>query len=163
MEVSIYSAITVLLALLSLLTVTEAGFFDLYCYRCHSNEKGCGEYLNWWLLQREICDMDSPKCVKIIRRENAQKSYTRACLKDVIGGIPMMPIHTKNGCWGGPDQKTPMSMEQVNQIPDANFEVFCFCDEVNGCNSAPPPLTFANRLSVILALIVSTIALFRQR
>ena len=44
--------------------------------------------------------MESPKCVKIIKRENAQKSYTRACLKDVIGGIPRMPIHTKNGCWG---------------------------------------------------------------
>lgn len=149
-------------ALFSLLTAVEGGFFDLYCYRCHSNEKGCGEKLNWWLLQREVCDMDSPKCVKIIKRENAQMSYTRACLKDVVGGIAMMPIHTKNGCWGGMDQKTPMSMEQVEQIPDANFEVFCFCDEVNGCNSAPLPFGNANVLGVVLSIVITVVCLLRQ-
>ena len=51
METSIYA---VFFLLLSTLSVTEGGFFDLYCYRCHSNEKGCGEKLNWWLLQREV-------------------------------------------------------------------------------------------------------------
>jgi len=159
METSIYA---VFFVLLSTLSVTEGGFFDLYCYRCHSNEKGCGEKLNWWLLQREICDMESPKCVKIIKRENAQKSYTRACLKDIVGGIPNMPIHTKNGCWGGTDQKTPMSMEQVNQIPDANFEVFCFCDEVNGCNAAPPPSNVANHIAIVAALLFTALCLSRS-
>ena len=51
METSIF---TVFFLLFSILSVTEGGFFDLYCYRCHSNEKGCGEKLNWWLLQREV-------------------------------------------------------------------------------------------------------------
>lgn len=106
--------------------------------------------------------MESPKCVKIIRRENAQMSYTRACLKDVVGAISEMPIHTKNGCWGGTDQKTPMSMEQVEQIPEANFEVFCYCDEVNGCNSAPLPFSALNALIVVAAATISILCFSRQ-
>ena len=55
-------------ALFSLLTAVEGGFFDLYCYRCHSNEKGCGEKLNWWLLQREVSLLQVDICNCILLR-----------------------------------------------------------------------------------------------
>lgn len=51
----------------------------LYCYRCNSNQPGCGTPLNWLWYWGETCPEPDDKCVKIIERKGgSSRSFFRS-------------------------------------------------------------------------------------
>lgn len=44
----------------------------LYCYRCNSNQPGCGTPLNWLWYWGETCPEYDDKCIKIIERRGGK-------------------------------------------------------------------------------------------
>lgn len=44
----------------------------LICYRCNSNQPGCGTPFNWWWFWGEYCLEEGDSCIKLIERKGGE-------------------------------------------------------------------------------------------
>ncbi|KAK0086583.1 hypothetical protein PV325_002892 [Microctonus aethiopoides] len=126
----------------------------LICYRCNSNQPGCGTPFNWWWFWGEYCLEEGDSCIKLIERKGAEEVITRECLSNLRGFRTDIPADQYEGC--RPAAKDVRlghyvnnSITQLDIHRDYYDEVtWCFCHFDNRCNSAT-----AIKLSGIVLLI----------
>ncbi|XP_034170831.2 QVR superfamily protein crim [Osmia lignaria lignaria] len=129
----------IIVFLLSVL-ITEGE--SLYCYRCNSNQPGCGTPLNWLWYWGETCPEYDDKCVKIIEKKEAETVITRECLSSVRGFRTDIPADRYEGC--RPAAKDVRLGHYVNNSIfqlDIHREYYdevtwCFCYFDHRCNTA---------------------------
>ncbi|XP_050480474.1 uncharacterized protein LOC126868724 [Bombus huntii] len=125
-----------------LLTVLINKGDSLYCYRCNSNQPGCGTPLNWLWYWGETCPEYDDKCIKIIERKGAETMITRDCLSSVRSFRKDIPADRYEGC--RPAAKDVQlghyvnnSIWQLDIHRDYYDEVtWCFCYFDHRCNNA---------------------------
>ncbi|XP_015119707.1 uncharacterized protein LOC107042954 [Diachasma alloeum] len=114
----------------------------LVCYRCNSNEPGCGSPLNWLWYWGQYCPEDDDVCVKVIERKGAEEMITRECLSSLKGFRTDIPADKYEGC--RPAAKDVRLGHYVNNtITQLDIHrdyydetTWCFCYFDNRCNSA---------------------------
>ncbi|KOX74085.1 hypothetical protein WN51_14165 [Melipona quadrifasciata] len=105
-----------------LLTILVNKGETLYCYRCNSNQPGCGTPLNWLWYWGETCPEYDDKCIKIIEKRGDipadRYEGCRPAAKDVRLGH-----YVNNSIW------------QLDIHRDYYDEVtWCFCYFDHRCN-----------------------------
>ncbi|XP_043268044.1 uncharacterized protein crim [Venturia canescens] len=128
----------------------------MLCYRCNSNQPGCGTPFNWLWYWGEWCPEDTDPCVKVIERKGSEEIITRECLSALKGFRTDIPADKYEGC--RPAAKDVRlghyvnnSITQLDIHRDYYDEVtWCFCFFDNRCNSAT--------VMKISALIISLVA-----
>ncbi|KAJ8675962.1 hypothetical protein QAD02_011748 [Eretmocerus hayati] len=117
----------------------------LNCYRCNSNQPGCGTPFNRLLYDfwGEVCpEGDDDICVKIIEEKGAERVITRECLSHVRGFRTDIPADKYEGC--RPAAKDVRLGHYVNNsIHELDIHrdyydsvTWCFCYFHHRCNSA---------------------------
>jgi hypothetical protein len=128
----------------------------LQCYRCVSSQPGCGKELSIRLERWHTCP--SPDkfggenfCVKVIEKIGSDEVITRECLMTLRHSTrhreKLPTVQRQNYCQPGRnnDPKNPYDFTKT----------FCFCNDKDGCNSAPRKTTAAaSTLTLGLALVV---------
>ncbi|XP_066593995.1 UPAR/Ly6 domain-containing protein crim [Prorops nasuta] len=115
---------------------------SLYCYRCNSNQPGCGTPFNWLWYWGETCPEYDDKCVKLVERKGAETIITRECLSSLRGFRTDIPADRYEGC--RPAAKDPhLSNYVFNNIDELDIYrnhydnvTWCFCYFDNRCNGA---------------------------
>lgn len=151
----IYIASTILLAS----ECMGLGILGLYCYKCNSNQAGCGTPFNWLWYWGEQCEEYDDKCVKIIERKGAEEIITRQCLSQLQPYRTDIPADHYEGC--RPAAKDVRLGHYVNNsIKELDIHrdhydstTWCFCYFDNRCNSA------TSSVPSILILFVSLVGL----
>ncbi|CAG5075008.1 Protein of unknown function [Cotesia congregata] len=121
--------------------VSAAGGW-LLCYKCNSNQPGCGTPFNWLWYWGEYCPEPDDVCVKVIERKGAETLITRDCLSSLKDFRTDIPADHYEGC--RPAAKDVRLGHFVNNTikeldihRDYYDEVnWCFCYFDNRCNSA---------------------------
>ncbi|XP_034937225.1 uncharacterized protein crim [Chelonus insularis] len=149
-----------ILLFLSVLTIkkTSAAGGALLCYRCNSNQPGCGTPLNWLWYWGEYCPEENDICVKVIEKKGAETMITRDCLSAVRDFRTDVPADRYEGC--RPAAKDVRLGHYVNNsITQLDIHrnyydqvTWCFCYFDNRCNAATE-LTTSAVMTVFLIIL----------
>ncbi|KAL5007424.1 hypothetical protein ScPMuIL_016230 [Solemya velum] len=126
-------SVWVLLSFLFLLLIQEG--WGIMCHRCFSAMGGCGNDLDWRMFPWKDCG-DSEFCVKVIQRVGSEDKIIRECENELLKSTRhrlQMPTLRRHGyCLNA--RKNDMWNREELESDDIQY---CFCNDWNGCNSAP--------------------------
>ncbi|KAI3379261.1 hypothetical protein SNEBB_003913 [Seison nebaliae] len=87
-------------------------------------------------MRLQPCYGRDAKCVKIYEVKGSETHYARGCLSELESVRMDMPTVRENGCWTKDNQylghgRRVFSNEQLTKQQN----IYCFCNERDGCNS----------------------------
>lgn len=132
---------------------------SLQCYRCHSSQPGCGKELNirlqkWYTCPSLGTGSGENFCVKVIEKRGSEDHITRECLQTLrhnTGHREKLPTVQRHGYCTAARQDDPWA-------PIDERNIYCFCNDWNGCNSADTIKTRSIIISAITAFSLIVIS-----
>ncbi|KAL3842581.1 hypothetical protein ACJMK2_020575 [Sinanodonta woodiana] len=107
----------------------------IMCHRCFSAMGGCGDQIDWRMFPWKDCG-DSNYCVKVIEKEGNENRIIRECENELMKSARhrlRMPVLRRHGyCLAARKNDFWNPMQTTN-----DKIMYCFCNDWNGCNSAP--------------------------
>ncbi|KAK2169787.1 hypothetical protein LSH36_7g17059 [Paralvinella palmiformis] len=147
---------TSLLYVFIVLFATLTSGSALQCYRCQSNQPGCGKEVNirlqrWWTCPDTGEGGGENFCVKVIKKRGSDEEYIRECLMTLrhnTGIRESLPTVQRHGYCEPARNNNPRDPFNENVI-------YCFCNDWNGCNTAS-----GIHINIMLSSVISSIVLF---
>ncbi|XP_041366088.1 uncharacterized protein LOC121381064 [Gigantopelta aegis] len=140
--------IAVLAFIMALIKHTES----IMCHRCYSAMGGCGDEVVWRMFPWRDCG-PSNFCVKVVEEiPGEQPKYIRECehilLQSTRHRLQMPNLRRHGYCT--PARKNDPS--NPLQLTNSNIK-YCFCNEYNGCNTAPSQTVITMPLMMFSAVL----------